>query len=255
MRPHNWLFLRGLVREKRHWADFPERFHTALPNQRVFCLDLPGVGTESSRPSPITVPQIRAEIRNRWLELKASQGDGASWALFTISLGSMVGMNWVEAHPEDFTSLVLINPSAGNLNLPWKRLQWRILPRLLAASLNRDPVAREREILRLTTALHSKVDVLAREWGTYVAERAQLRATGLRQLLAAGLFRAPVTLPVPALLLSSAQDGFTHPDCSLVLARHLGLAQHIHPRAGHDLPLDDPDWIIAKVKSFIELLD
>ena len=53
-----WLLLRGLAREQAHWIDFPEIFEKIVPDAKVHCLDLPGVGTERDRPSPLNVPAI-----------------------------------------------------------------------------------------------------------------------------------------------------------------------------------------------------
>ena len=38
----NWLLLRGLAREQRHWEDFPAILERTLPGTRVHRLDLPG---------------------------------------------------------------------------------------------------------------------------------------------------------------------------------------------------------------------
>jgi hypothetical protein len=37
------------------------------------------------------------------------------------------------------------------------------------------------------------------------------------------------------------------PECSKKLAKHWGLPVLWHDRAGHDLPLDDPDWLVAQI--------
>mgnify|MGYP003949335389 CR=1 FL=1 len=42
----NWLFLRGLTREQRHWGPFRDVFARDYPGAKVHCLDLPGTGTE-----------------------------------------------------------------------------------------------------------------------------------------------------------------------------------------------------------------
>ena len=39
----DWVLLRGLTREARHWGGFPERLGAAL-GVEVHCLDLPGNG-------------------------------------------------------------------------------------------------------------------------------------------------------------------------------------------------------------------
>ena len=70
---------------------------------------------------------------------------------------------------------------------------------------------------------------------------------GERQLLAAACFRAPDRCPVAALVLSSAGDRLVSPRCSRAIAEHWRLPHRVHPDAGHDLPLDAPDWVAAAI--------
>ena len=73
------------------------------------------------------------------------------------------------------------------------------------------------------------------------------RANVPRQLLAAARYRAPLTLATPTLLLASAQDQLVSVACSQALARYWQCALQIHPTAGHDLPLDDGDWVARQI--------
>jgi pimeloyl-ACP methyl ester carboxylesterase len=49
------------------------------------------------------------------------------------------------------------------------------------------------------------------------------------------------------LLLCSRGDRLVHPDCSRALARRWQCALAEHPDAGHDLALDDADWVVARI--------
>jgi pimeloyl-ACP methyl ester carboxylesterase len=70
----------------------------------------------------------------------------------------------------------------------------------------------------------------------------------LRQLAAAAFFSPPPGPPsVPTLLLASAWDRLVSPICSQQLAVRWSLPIRLHPNAGHDLPLDDPDWVIRQI--------
>ncbi|HEY8086659.1 MAG TPA: alpha/beta hydrolase, partial [Polyangiaceae bacterium] len=110
----NWLFLRGLSREQRHWGSFPALFKRVVPASgaptRVWCLDLPGTGTEHERPSPRTIEGIMEDLRARWVALR--EAEPAPWGLLAMSLGGMVAMAWCDAHPGDFARLVLASTSA-----------------------------------------------------------------------------------------------------------------------------------------------
>jgi pimeloyl-ACP methyl ester carboxylesterase len=67
-------------------------------------------------------------------------------------------------------------------------------------------------------------------------------------LLAAISFRAATTTPpVPLLLLAAQQDKLVNVKCSITLAKRWGSPIKLHPTAGHDLPLDDGEWVARQV--------
>jgi pimeloyl-ACP methyl ester carboxylesterase len=234
--------LRGLSRDQRHWGRLPSLIEGAA------LLDLPGVGTEHVRPSPTTIAEIAEDLRARWLALRDART--GPWGLFAISLGGMVAMEWCAAHAGDFTRLVLVNSSARGLCPPWKRLRLGRVPTVVRALFDRDPVVRERRVLSMTTARLQDVDAVARRFAELHREQTTTRGAVLRQMLAALRFRAPARLDLPVLVLSGARDRFTHPDCPRRLAAHLGAKLEIHPEAGHDLALDDPEWVRDRVNVF-----
>jgi len=53
------------------------------------------------------------------------------------------------------------------------------------------------------------------------------------------------------LLLSSRGDRLVDARCTDALAAAWGLKPRVHPWAGHDLPLDDPDWTIRQVRQWL----
>jgi pimeloyl-ACP methyl ester carboxylesterase len=53
---------------------------------------------------------------------------------------------------------------------------------------------------------------------------------------------------VPLLLLASRGDALVDPRCSLAIAQRWACEIAMHPWAGHDLPLDDADWVVQQVR-------
>lgn len=246
----NWLMLRGLAREQRHWGNFPQAFMDNVPDARVHLLDLPGAGTECTRPCPPTIPEIMEDLRARWQELKAEHP--GPWGILGVSLGGMVAMQWCADHPKDFERIVLVNSSARNLSAPHRRMGLRALPRLAMTLVDKDPVARERRVLRVITNLKSdELDRVAKEWAEYSQDRPISPRAAITQLLAAARFRAPLHITTPLLVLAGANDLLADPMCAYRLSRHFKAPLHVHPVAGHDLPLDDPQWITRQVTSWI----
>ena len=75
----------------------------------------------------------------------------------------------------------------------------------------------------------------------------------MRQLLAAMRHRPPPRRPpVRMLLLASAQDALVSPRCSQRIAADWYLPLAMHPDAGHDLPLDDPQWLLRRISEWWE---
>ena len=246
----NWLLLRGLAREQRHWGPFPEALAAQLAGARVHCLDLPGTGTEHLRKSPFAIAGITEDLRLRWLELRAK--NTGPWNLFAMSLGGMVAMDWTARHAGDFSSVVLVNTSAANLAAPWRRMRLSVLPDILGALLSRNELQRNRRILHATTRLLDDPEPLARAWVQIQTQAPIARSNVLRQLWAASRFRAPPSLPLPVLVVAGAEDPLCDPECPRRLAHRFGAPLVIHPRAGHDLSIDDPAWLAGQVRAWLD---
>lgn len=240
----NWLLLRGLSREQRHWGQFPIKLAEAS-GDRVHCLDLPGFGTERGRTSPTDIRGIVEDLRARWLPL-SEEFDG-EWGLLGQSLGGMVTMQWADSHPNDFARVVLVNTSARNLNKPWQRMQLGVLPSLARSLLDRDDEVRERRILGMTTRIAPNLDEIAKEWASFMDDGRPKRTSVLRQLLAATRYRTPDRLSMPVLVVAGEKDPLAAPICARTLAAHFKADLETHPDAGHELGVDASDWLAQTV--------
>jgi pimeloyl-ACP methyl ester carboxylesterase len=113
---------------------------------------------------------------------------------------------------------------------------------------SRNRVRKETAILEITSNLREPefLHQLAETWAEYAREHPVSLRNSLRQLLAAMRFRAPAALPesVPVLIINGAGDRLVSPACSLALSQAWDLPIKCHPQAGHDLPLDAPQWLI-----------
>lgn len=242
-----WVLLRGLTREQRHWGAFPTGLAGAFPDAPVLTLDLPGNGALNEMQSPARVDAMAAFCR---AELSA-RGIVPPYRVLAMSLGAMVTTAWCGAQRGEIADAVLINTSLR----PFSPVHQRLKPsgallRLVLSS--RDPVAWERAVLALTSNAPRQArdgDALVRQWTAYRRERPVSAANALRQLWAAARFVAPRTPPCErVLLLTSARDRLVDTRCSLALARAWRCDIESHPWAGHDLPLDDPAWVIDALR-------
>lgn len=251
-----WLLLRGLIREQRHWLDFPERFAAlvhgpdASPTRPVL-LDLPGFGSENDAVVPPTVAGFVDDLRAR---LRRVVPAGEPCGIFAVSLGGMVALEWLARHPEDFVAGVVVNTSLADLSWPWERMQPHNWPRVALAPFL-SARARERMLLGMTRH-QGDLERAADRYAAIAAATPPRRASAAGQLRAALRMRCPGKLAVPALVLASRGDRLVSWRCSARLAERLALPIRLHEgegrdAAGHDLPLDAPDWVCAQVSGWL----
>ncbi|MFT4047818.1 MAG: alpha/beta hydrolase [Solimonas sp.] len=242
-----WVLLRGLIRDSRHWGDFAQRFAEGLGAAAVVTLDLPGNGALNRQTSPTTVAGMVARAR---AEL-AHRGVAPPYRLFAMSLGGMVAAAWMDAHPREIAAAVLVNTSLRPLSPFWQRLRPGAYATLARMLLNPDARHGEAAILRLTSSRAAERMAVLDDWIAWREACPVSRANALRQLLAAVRFRAPRRAPaMPVLVLAGLGDRLVDPRCSQTLARRWHCALAEHPDAGHDLPLDDPGWVIVRVRDW-----
>lgn len=248
-----WILLRGLIREGRHWEDFPDRLRTSVHPVPVLTPDLPGNGTLSGRPSPTSVGAMVEALRGSLREAGAEP----PYRVVALSLGAMVTVEWLRRWPAEITGAALINTSSGRFSPFWHRLRPSVYGRLLRdVLLQRDPVAREYAILDITSNLQPRARLrwLAHRWADYAADSRVGPANTFRQLWAALRFQAPASLngKVPVLIISGAGDRLVHRHCSEALSREWRVPLRQHPEAGHDLPLDAPEWLQEQLLDWFE---
>lgn len=144
-----------------------------------------------------------------------------------------------------------MNTSVARFSPFWQRLRAKNYGQVLQALLTSDPIRKEAIILALTS---NRLDEparleLARRWAGYAATHGVTRANSLRQLYAAARFRAPASLPgsVPVLVLNGGGDRMVDPRCSRALAKGWGVPLRVNPDAGHDLTLDQGEWVLEQI--------
>ena len=244
-----WIFLRGLTRESVHWGCFPDDFRQALPVASVIALDLPGNGQLHQLASELSIGALvdfcRTELARR--EVKPP------YFLLAMSLGAMVAAEWSCQFPKEIAGCVLINTSFNAFSPFYRRLQPRNYALLLRlALLRRAPADIEKAILTLTSNRVAEREHVIAGWVDARLQRPVSALNALRQLISALCYRARPAPPAAALLmLCSKHDRLVHVECSLAIASRWNCPLAQHPSAGHDLPLDDPDWVIEQVRRWL----
>lgn len=244
-----WVLLRGLTRERGHWAGFDRRLSDRLSafdaEVRVVALDLPGNGSLHHRSSPTRIESMTDDCRTQLRAL----GLPPPYRLVAMSMGAMVATDWATRDAAAVAGCVLINTSLRGIG-PW---YWRLRPAnlielLRVASMPLSALDKEAIILALTSHNAAAAEAVLGPWTALRTQHPVSRLNALRQLLAAARYRAPSQAPaLPLLVLASRQDALVDSRCSQRLAAQWNAPIEWHPWAGHDLTLDDADWAAARI--------
>lgn len=238
------LLLRGLLRESRHWLDFPSLLSDKL-QRPVFTLDLPGCGELYQQKSAASIPALRASLQQQWAQ-RYPLYQGQALHLVAISMGGMLALDWALNTPAQVKSVTLINSSSAGLNPFWQRLQPRNYLKIFLC-LFAGPLQREELIWQMTVNSALKPNVL-RQWQRWAIENPVSRSNALRQLWAASRFRLTQKPDCPVFVVSGLNDQLVSPRCSQALATQLYAPLLTHADAGHDLPLECADWLISQLQ-------
>lgn len=244
--PENaWVLLRGLTREAAHWGSFPAVLQQALPGAQLHLLDLPGNGARHRERSPASVDAMVADVRQQLLQ----RGIRPPVHVLALSLGAMVAAQWAHSAPHEVAGAVLVNTSLRPFSPLHHRMQPPNWPRLLRLVLGSpSPEEAERLIWRMTSQQAATDEAVLAAWVQTRRLHPVRGANALRQLVAAARYRAPAKAPcVPLLLLAGAGDTLVDPRCSSAVAQAWGVPLLTHPWGGHDLPLDDPGWVVTQL--------
>ena len=244
-----WVLLRGLTREARHWGDFSPCLSRAFDGAAVITLDLPGNGMMCRITSPVRIDAVteycRAQLSNR--------GVPPPYRLVAISLGGIVAVDWAARHAHEIDAAVLINTSMRPFSAFYHRLRvgaWPTLLRLMVPGLSF--TKREELIFALTSNLPQAPAGLIDIWVAIRRSRPVTMANAVRQLVAATQFRVSATAnSVDMLVLASKGDRLVDARCSQALAQKWGCEIAMHASAGHDLPLDDADWVVSQIGNWM----
>lgn len=242
-----WVLIRGIVSEKYHWGDFLHRMQDRFPQYRFEAADILGNGQSRHQHTPISaVTHIQG--------FKKQVTPGNKKIVLGFSLGGILALEWAYHHPEEIEALVLINISMG-ISPAGKRLKFSAVRNIFKAALKKDLLQKEEMILKMTTSQleEEKLKAIAQDWGSHSQQNPIKAINFFRQLILASRIKprshAP---PIPILILSSERDQVVDSACSKQIAQMWNLKHETHPIAGHDLTLEDPQWVLDKVENWLK---
>lgn len=230
------VLLRGLFRGQFHWGDFIASMERAFPDRKIYPMDIPGAGLLHAQPSPTSIEDMVVSLR---LQL-AAEGETESVNILAVSMGGMIALKWAELYPDEVGSIACINTSAAGYSPFWQRLRPSCYVRLLKA-LFADAYQREQLIWSIV-ANRPADEVVIRYWAEMAVRYPMKLSNFFRQLWAAMNFRASQP-QCQLLFVSSDLDAMVSSKASRAMAQQWGCEWVINRVDGHDIPLDNPDWV------------
>lgn len=244
----NWVLIRGLVRGVGHWIDLPQALQKAFPEDRFECLEIPGNGVLCDEKSPSRLQNLMEAVRSQSQFLR----DDKQVHIFAMSLGAMIAAAWADQYPAEVKQLVLINSSSAKHSKFYERLRPSNYLKIAEIALGYKTLStenKETEILAMTANSSERRTFALPFWMKESDEHPVHITNFIRQLYAASNYEFPSEPPAPTVILASENDHFVNVNCSKNLANSWRCPIYFHPWAGHDLPLDDPQWVIEKLRA------
>jgi len=247
----NIFLLRGLIREKAHWGSFIGELEAAFPGDRIHTLEIPGVGAAHRETTPASFDEMIRFMRDPVAEHFSGREENL---LLAMSLGGMMARRWMELYPADLRWVVLANTSFKGLSPLHHRLRPSSMLRFVRIFFTPGTEARERAIVRMVSNNPERHEQIVREWLAIQEQRPVSRGSFLNQIRAALTFHPTLSRPdVQLLILAGKGDRLCDPRCSEAIHRAWGGTLVMHPTAGHDLPTDDPAWVIEQIRGWLGL--
>ncbi|MDG0818119.1 alpha/beta hydrolase [Bdellovibrio sp. PAP01] len=243
--PKQWVLVRGIMSEAFHWWDFLPQLQARFPQDQFHTADILGNGRHHQHSTPLNLKKNIHALR----EQVPAEGKKI---LLGFSLGGMLSLEWAHHHPDEVEAVILINCSLNNSPV-YKRITPYSLKQIFHSSLQKDISRREEMIIRMTTSgiPQERIEQVASHWGPRGVEYPVKPINFLWQLFLAAQVPQRPTPPAPVLVLSSGKDKVVHPECSQKIAEVWNLPLVRHPEAGHDLTLEDPQWVLEQVERFV----
>jgi pimeloyl-ACP methyl ester carboxylesterase len=251
--PQTWLLLGPLARECALWGDAPQilvqQLQLVQPRARLFQLDLPGTGRLWRDGSPSQVVALLAQLRQR----VQRAGLTGPFGLIASSWSGCVATEWARQHGQEVGAMVLISPAMR----PFTRVLRSVRPGLWSTALamvlgRRSPVDRDTRLWSAHTTLVRPSPELLTRWRAMRRQHPTKARTGWAHFMAVWRYETSRRRPhQQVLLLAGKGDGWMDWRVSAAISRAWGAALRVHPEGGHDLLLDDPQWVARSLAEWL----
>lgn len=249
---HYYFFIRGLIRSQFHWYKFPEHFDLLAKqqasNSTSVLLDIPGNGKRFQQATPFSIAAMAVDIEHQIQDFLATHSVASNTKLHLvgISMGGMIAAELTSQADIEFSSVHIINSSFANLSPFWQRMRLPAVVNLITNIWRTD--TRESAILKWTSNNPHSLSH-ASEWIKEAEKHPLSLRNAFAQLWAASHYFVGKKTSDNSFIYCSKEDRLVDWRCSEKLAHHWQTPLESEQTAGHDLPLDNPDWLAKKIIS------
>lgn len=239
--PRNWILLRGLARGAGHWGSFVDRMKKHYPQDQFELIDLPGNGDRNAEKSPLKIADYVKDLRAHSEFVKK----GEPFHILAVSLGAMIAVEWMREFPHEVKKAHLVcTSSSGHSPIHQRFLPVNYLKALELIKAKGDEGEYEKTILEMVTNSFERRQSEGLALMAYTKVHPMHFRNVLRQLFAASQYTFPKEAPGDIQLIGSHGDRLVSPKCTLKIGESWGVRPVMHPWAGHDIAIDDPEWLI-----------
>jgi pimeloyl-ACP methyl ester carboxylesterase len=236
------VMLRGLARGKHHWGRFVTLMEQAFPEKKVIAIDLAGNGDRYKETSPTTIQAAVEDIRQQLQSINLQP----PYDVISLSLGGMITLQWLHENQE-IEKAIVMNTSHAMLPF-YQRMRPSAILTIITSVFLLPIHLRERVIFGLNANKDPDQEVI-QQWITLEKAQSVSFRNLINQIKIAKTFTTSLTISnEKALLLASTHDHLVNVNCSKKIASDFNINIQYHPVAGHEISLDDPNWVIDQAK-------
>ncbi len=235
------ILIRGLFRGQYHWGDFALHLKETFPSRKVIAVDIPGTGLLFKQVSPSSITGMVESIRKQLPKEQPCD-------LLAISMGGMIAIKWAEMYPKEVSRVICINTSSRSYSPFYYRLKPVNYIKIFRALFS-DAKAKESIIFSMVSN-NAFDDRIISDWVRLSIQYPTSSINFLRQLLAAVKFIAKRP-PQDILFISSLKDKLVSYEATQALAIAWQMPLIYNSEDGHDIPLDNPQWLCEKVVNYL----
>lgn len=252
---HYFILMRGLIRSRFHWHAFPQKLSAYLDQSniahKVITLNIAGNGERFNEKTPLTIEAMASDACGEIMTLLDDSlvlsGHYPKIHLIGISMGGMIVSHvakLLQSKGRPPSSLHLINSSFSDVASLLKRFKLKAGLSLAAHLIS---IRQREQCILKWTSNQAEPEQFAEAWIKEAHQHPISFRNGLVQLFAASRCPIPDKPEVLCRIYGSINDRLVDFECSKLIAEKWDVPLLIADKAGHDLSLDEPEWLAESI--------